>query len=62
MCIVTVALTSRCYGLLPPDNTPIILGTQIILTEGMTNWGGLGRRKCISINLIAAVVLQSYVD
>ena len=50
------------YGLLPPAKKPIILGTQINLSEGVANEGGLGRQKCISINLIAAMVLQSQTE
>jgi len=47
----------RVYSSLPPANTPITPGTQIILSEGVAN-GGVAARNCVSINPIVSLPLH----
>ena len=43
---------------MPPANTPITPGTQIILSEGVANGGVAGRQNCVSINPIVSLPLH----
>ncbi len=59
MCIFySGADIKRVYSSLPPANTPITPGTQIILSEGVANGGVAGRQNCVSINPIVSLPLH----
>jgi len=48
----------RVYSSMPPANTPITPGTQIILSEGVANGGVRPGANCVSINPIVSLPLH----